>query len=524
MEIVSNASWTVSNLYGKSMAYVIGLDIGTTSTIGIMIEVSGRIMGLATRPVTLHSAHPSWAEEDPEQWWNNAREIFQELLATSGIDPNDISAIGVTGMLPALVLLDREGRLLRRSIQQSDGRCGSQVEAIRREYDEALFVSRTGNGINQQLVGAKLRWIEDNEPHVFSKIATIFGSYDYVNWRLTGVRAIEQNWALEAGFIDLATHDIAPDLLTLAHAPVHAVPPKSVSNEILGKITLEAAGQTGLAAGTPVIGGAADHIASALAAGVVEHGDVLLKFGGSVDILTATTKVLPDRRMFLDYHLVPGLYMPNGCMSTGGSGLNWFVQTFAGAEFEAALAKSQTIHQYLDGLALRCPAGSDGLTILPYFLGEKTPIHDPAARGVFDGLTFSHGLGHLWRAMLEAYAYAIVHHVEVLKAMGHEPRHFTVSDGGSKSAVWMQIVADVLGEPLQPLKGHPGSCLGAAWTAAVGTGLTSDWGGVQQFVQRLPKIIPNSEAHQFYHQGYQRFRDLYSRLSVPARQTIATGL
>jgi xylulokinase len=506
------------------MAYVIGLDIGTTSTIGIMIEVSGRIMGVVTRPVTLHSAHPGWAEEDPEQWWTNACDIFQELLATTAIKPKDISAIGVTGMLPAVVLLDSGGHVLRRSIQQSDGRCGSQVEAIRSEYDEDLFVSRTGNGINQQLVGTKLRWIEENEPHVFSKIATVFGSYDYINWRLTGVRAIEQNWALEAGFIDLVTDNIAPDLRALAPAPLHAVPPKSASHEVLGKITLEAAGQTGLAFGTPVIGGAADHIASALGAGVVEHGDVLLKFGGSVDVLTATTKVLPDPRMFLDYHLVPGLYVPNGCMSTGGSGLNWFVQTFAGGEVEAARAKGQSIHQYLDGLALRCPAGSDGLTILPYFLGEKTPIHDLAARGVFDGLTFSHGLGHLWRAMLEAYAYAIVHHVEVLKAMGHEPQHFTVSDGGSNSAVWMQIVADVLGEPLQPLKGHPGSCLGAAWTAAVGLELTSDWSGVQQFVQRLPKVIPNSDTQQFYRQGYLRFRDLYTRLSVPPRQVIATGL
>lgn len=282
---------------------------------------------------------------------------------------------------------------------------------------------------------------------------------------------------------------------------------------MLGRVTNGASAATGLAAGTPVVGGAADMIASALGAGVVARGDVLLKFGGAVDILTATDRVRPDPRLYLDYHLVPGLYMPNGCMATGGSALNWFARTFAGGEAAAAAAGGRTLHQHLDSLAAGKPAGADGLVILPYFLGEKTPIHDPDTRGLIDGLTLAHDLGHLWRALLEAYAYAIRHHVEVLNDMGHATTRYLVSDGGSASRVWMQIVADVLEAPVQRLDGHPGSCIGAAWTAAMGTGLVDDWAGITRFVTMADRIDPDPAHAAVYRAGYARYRDLYRRLA-----------
>ncbi len=495
------------------MTAVIGLDIGTTSTIGILVGLPDRILATASRPVTLSSPQAGWAEENPGDWWANACAIVAELLEVSGLAASEIAAIGVTGMLPAVVLLDGAGTILRPSIQQSDGRCGAEVEELRAEWDEADFLSRAGNGINQQLVTAKLRWIEKNEPEVFARIATVFGSYDYINYRLTGVRAVEQNWALEAGFVNVATDAIDDELVRLAHIDRDVVPPKRASSEIMGYVDARGSAETGLAVGTPVVGGAADMIASALGAGVIDAGDVLLKFGGAVDILTATDVVKPDPRLFLDYHLVPGLYMPNGCMSTGGSVLNWFAETFAGGERAAALATGRSIHQHLDQLADGKKAGADGLTILPYLLGEKTPIHDPAARGVIEGLTLSHDIGHMWRALLESYAYAIRHHIEVLVDMGHEPKRFLVSDGGSQSTVWMQIVADVLNAPLQRLSGHPGSCIGAAWAAAIGVGLESDWRSVTRFVTFSDVLTPNIENVDTYEAGYYRYRTLYDRLA-----------
>ncbi|MDB5552628.1 MAG: carbohydrate kinase [Rhizobium sp.] len=491
------------------MSLLLGLDIGTTSTIGILIRLPDEVVGITSKPVTFSAPKAGWAEEDPREWWENVRAIVAEFAA-QGIDLSAIDGIGVTGMLPAVVLLDDAGTLIRPSIQQSDGRCGAEVEELRAEVDPDWFFRKAGNGINQQLVTAKLRWIERHEPENFARIATVFGSYDYINWQLTGRRAIEQNWALEAGFVDLATQEISPELVALAHIPAAALPPRWVSHAPLGKVTSQAAVATGLAEGTPVMGGAADLIASALAAGLSTEGDVLLKFGGSVDVLVAANHAAPDPRMYLDHHLVPGLWVPNGCMATGGSGLNWFVRTFAGAEAIAAAARGISPHAYLDDLAKATPPGADGLFTLPYFLGEKTPIHDPEARGIFHGISLSHGLAHFWRAMLEGYAYAVAHHMEVIRDMGHEPRRYLVSDGGSNSRFWMQIVSDVLQAPLQTLTGHPGSCLGAAWTAAIGTGATPDWGGVAAFVKRAGIIEPRPEHAGLYRAGYERFRRLYS--------------
>lgn len=491
------------------MQYLLGIDIGTTSTIGILTGLPDKVLGMASRTVTLSAPHNGWTEESPEQWWSNVGEICQQLLAESGIDAGDIAGIGVTGMLPAVVLLDKEDNLLRPSIQQSDGRSGAEVQQMRTEMDSATFLKRAGNGINQQLVGAKIRWLENNEPEVFSRIDTVFGSYDYINWKLTGEKNIEQNWALEAGFVDVSTDLIDDELIAFAHLPRHAVPPFVRSHDIIGRVTQQAANETGLRVGTPVIGGAADMIASALGAGVTSPGDVLIKFGGAVDILTVTDTVNPDPRLYLDYHLVPGYYMPNGCMSTGGSGLNWFIQNFALQYTQAAQDKGMNIHQYLDFLAADRPAGSEGLIFLPYLIGEKTPLHDPDARGVLFGLTLSHDIGHMWRAVLESYAYAIRHHLETLKDIGYPVKRYIVSDGGSVSKLWMQIVSDVVGEPLTRLDGHPGSCLGAAWTAAIGVGVSTDWKGASAWVNLKDIIEPETEHLAGYQRGYRRFRQLY---------------
>ena len=493
------------------MTCVLGLDIGTTSTTGALIRLPDRAIGFASRPVWLRSARVGWAEEDPEQWWTNVREIVRELLNKSGAAA-EVAAVGVSGMLPAVVLLDRNDVLLRPSIQQSDARCAAEVAELRSEIEESAFLAKAGNGINQQLVAPKLRWIERHEPEVFARIGTVFGSYDYVNWKLAGERAIEQNWALEAGFVDLATHAIDDALVALSHAPRAVVPRKTRSHEILGPVSKIAAAETGLAAGTPVVGGAADMVASALGAGVVASGDVLLKFGGAVDILLAADHAKPDRRLYLDYHLIPGLFAPNGCMATGGSALNWFARNFAGGEIAAAEKAGLPLHQWLDHLADARPASSEGLVVTPYFLGEKTPIHDPGARATFDGLTLSHDIGHVWRAMLEAYAYAIAHHVEVMNEIGYRTERFIASDGGSSSRVWMQIVADVLQQPVQRLAGQPGSCIGAAWTAAVGAGL-ADWAGISAIVRPADRIDPRREFAGIYADGYRRYREIYRRLA-----------
>jgi xylulokinase len=494
------------------MALIIGIDIGTTSTTGILIDTESRALGLAERPTDLFSECPGWAEEDPEQWWGNACAVVGELLARSGRKGGEIAAVGVTGMLPAVVLLDAQGRLLRRSIQQSDGRTGREVEAIASEIDPAAFVQRTGNGINQQLVAAKLRWLERHEPEVFGRIATVFGSYDYINWRLTGMRALEQNWALESGFLDLATRAIDPELVALGHIGTRVLPPVKRSHEVIGQVTPEAAAATGLAAGTPVVAGCADHVVSAYVAGIRQDGDVLIKFGGAGDILMTACRPRPDPRLFLDYHIVPGLFMPNGCMACSGAMLNWIVRILAMSEAEAAAAAGEKPHQRLDRLAAKVPPGAAGLVLLPYFLGEKTPIHDPYARGTLIGLGLHHTLGHVWRAALEAIVFGFKHHFEVFEELGTPARRVIASDGGAQSRLWMQIAADTLGQPIQLLEGHPGSCLGAAYVASVGVGAMGDWDQITRFVRPAGVVEPVPSTADAYGHAYGLFRETYERL------------
>jgi len=200
-------------------------------------------------------------------------------------------------------------------------------------------------------------------------------------------------------------------------------------------------------------------------------------------------------------------------MASGGSALNWFAAKFATGEQAAAASAGHTIHQHLDLLAAETPVGADGVHVIPYFLGEKTPIHDPYARGSILGLSFNHEPPHVWRALLESFGYAFRHHIEVLNDMGHATTRYMASDGGSNSRFWMQIVADILQMPIQRLTGHPGSCLGAAWVAAIGTGATSDWHGVTNFVTQGEVVSPNAANRALYDAGYRRFRETYGKLT-----------
>lgn len=496
------------------MPLLLGLDIGTTSTIGILINDRGGTVATASRPATLHSDHPNWAEEDPEQWWRNCCEIIEELLRQGGCNAGDIAGVGVTGMVPALVLLDRDGRVLRRSIQQNDARAIEEIAAIAQSVDGSEFFRRTGGSINQQIIAPKLRWLERHESELFGRIATVFGSYDYIAWRLTGVAGIEQNWALESGFTEIDSGRVDPRLVSFGGIAAERLPPVRQSHSVIGKASASVAAETGLAAGTPVVAGCADHVASAYVAGAVSDGDLVLKFGGAGDILLSTSTRLTDPRLFIDHHIVPGLWFSNGCMAASGSLLNWIVREWAAGEVPKAAAAGLSVHAWLDRRAAGTPAGSDGLVLLPYVLGEKTPLHDPHARGTLVGLGLHHSIAHVWRAALEGVVFGFRHHVDVFRERGADVRRIVACDGGAASDLWLQIAADALARPVQRLLRHPGSCLGAAYVAGVGVGAFKDWSGIGRYVAPGQLFQPDPARTSVYDRAYAVFRDSYERLKT----------
>jgi xylulokinase len=494
------------------MSYLLGIDIGTTSTKAAVIS-QDRILGGAARPTTLRSPQAGHAEEDAEEWWSNACRIIPECLSRAGLSPRHVDAVGVSGMVPAVVLLDAQGRVVRPSIQQNDSRAAFEIEEQRRRTRADDILARTGSAITQQSVGPKLLWLRRHEPQSILRTAHVFGSYDFVVHRLTGSFSIERNWALESGLFDLQREDWDEELLGLSAIDRSWLAPVRRPSDMVGRVTGEASRATGLLSGTPVVAGSADHVASAFSGGLSREGDLALKLGGAGDILYCLSSPSVDSRLFLDYHVIPGKFVINGCMATSGSLIKWFRDQFApGLDYAV-----------LDSEAAFVPAGSGDLILLPYFLGEKTPINDPLARGTLVGLTLSHTRAHIYRAILEGIAYGFRHHVTVMAEHGHAARTARVTNGGARSALWKRVTADVLGLPLEHVADHPGSSLGVAFVAGMGVGAFRSWDEINRFISIDSVTEPDPDNHalhtkmfHLYREMYESLKDVYPRLAAAA--------
>jgi len=482
--------------------YLLGIDAGTTANKVILIEEGGAIAAAVDEPVAFSSPRTGWAEENADQWWANVCRAVPRCLDQAGIGAKQVAAVGCSGMVPALVLLDAQGRALRPSIQQNDARAVLEIDEMRAESEAADILHRTGSAITQQSVGPKIRWLCKHEPEVMQQACSLMGSYEFIAFRLSGARYCERNWALESGLFDRIGEDWDDGLLAFAGIERRLLGPVRWPAERVGAVTKDAAALTGLLQGTPVVAGSADHIASAFSAGLKAPGDLLVKLGGSGDLLITLDDALVDERLYLDYHLIPGKYVVNGCMAASGSLIRWFRQQFA-AEIDYAA---------LDQAAEGIPAGSDGLVLLPYFLGEKTPLHDPLARGTLVGLTLSHTRAHVFRAVLEGISYGFLHHLEVLAEHGLQPATARCTNGGSQSKLWKQVTADVLGISLQQVAHHPGSSLGAAFCAGVGAGIFKDWGEIERFIRVSSVTEPDMKNHERYCKLFPVYREIYESL------------
>lgn len=478
-----------------TVSLLLGIDVGTSATKAVLVDPAGAVVARAERPVTLSSPRPGFAEEDPAEWWENVCSLCRELQLA------DVAAVGVSGMVPAVLLLDGSGRPLRPSIQQNDARAAAEVERLRAELGDGVL-ARTGSPVTQQSVGPTALWLARHEPETWRAARTILGSYDYVAFRLTGVPTVERNWALESGLLDLATGQWAPDLCAAAGIDATRLPVPRRPDEIVGAVTGSAAAETGLRVGTPVVAGTADHVSSAFCAGVVSAGDLLIKLGSAGDILIASDEPLVDERLYLDYHLVPEKYLPNGCMAASGSFIRWF---------QRELGHGESL-ELLDGEAERAGPGAGGIVALPYLLGEKTPINDPTARGAFVGLRLDHGRGHLFRAVLESTAFGFRHHLDVFAELGRTPTRVRVTNGGARSRLWKQVVSDVIGRPLEVLTAH-GSELGAAFTAGMGVGAFPGWDAIERFVEIETTVVPDRTLAGRYGELYAAYRDAYPALA-----------
>lgn len=479
---------------------VLGIDIGTTGCKVVLLDDCAQVVAEGDHPHDLTSPRAGWAEENPHDWWRGTCAAVGQTLVARG--HRSLQAIGVSGMVPALVLLDENDNPLRPSIQQNDARAVEEIRLLKEQFPESELFRRTGATWNQQVIPPKLLWIRRHEPKVWNGLRRLCGSYEYVTHRLTGAAHTEANWALESGMWDAVDGEWSTPIMDHVGLAREALAPVRRAHEIVGDVTHAAARETGLPAGIPAVAGSADHIAAALAAGLTSEGEAVLKLGGAGDFLYAVDGFYPLPELFIDYHNVPGLFIINGCMATSGSLAKWFRDQF----------RPGTSYADLDRSAELIPPGSEGLILLPYFLGEKTPLHDPEARGTVLGLTLSHSAVHLYRAILEGVAYGFRHHMEVLEAAGHRASRLYVMDGGARSALWRGIIASVLGREVHHLKGgHAGSAFGVAFVAGVAAGLWR-WDHIRDHVTIAGTTEPDDDAVRMYLETYEVYRETYRRL------------
>lgn len=485
--------------------YALGIDIGTTSVKVLLISEKGKIAAEAVRGHDLLSLYQNWAEEDAGRWWDNTISAVKEIAEKMPEAMNHIASIGCSGMVPAIVLLDENGNPVRNTIQQNDARAIDQIARITETLDQDQLFAQTGGYTNQQHILPRLLWVKENEPEVWCKVRKCVGSYDYIAYKLSGVWSLELNWAAESGCYDIHNKCWLTEQLHTFGIDPAILPPVSEPTTVVSKTSAEMQALMGLPAGIPIVAGSADHVASTLAAGIIDEGDLLIKFGGAGDILYCTEELKTSPKLFFDYHDVPGRYLLNGCMAASGSLVKWFTKDILGSEDPQILKK-------LDKEAELLPPASDGLVVLPYFLGEKTPLFDPTARGVMFGLTLSHNYAHIFKAILESVVYGFRHHVDVLADMGYQPRQIIATDGGAKSPLWCQISADILGAPVRAYPSHPGSALGVAFVAGMSAGLFSDWSEIRNFLTDYQVYTPNPAAVKAYDKAYGIYRALYPAL------------
>jgi xylulokinase len=488
--------------------YTIGVDIGTTGTKTVLLDVSRGIVAQASRETALYSPEPGWAEADPQQWLTNVISSIQEILRGGGINPYDVKALSVSGMVPAVVAVNHRGNPMRAAILQNDARAYRELEHLAQALDGIDLVALTGSALTQQSVAPTALWIREHEPDVHAKTSHYIGSYDWVLKALGGDLHVEQNWAIESGLFTL-DGDVTTAVLDAAGIDIRTLVPVHRPGSRVGSLCADAAQWTGLREGTALIVGGADHVLSAYAAGVNRPGDALVKLGGAGDILVASDTKVVDRRLYLDAHPVPGRWLPNGCMATSGSLIRWY----------QALIGGDDLIQLDREAAEATPAE---VLCLPYFLGEKSPLHDPNLRGVFAGLHLGHTRADMYRSVLEAIAFGFRHHVDVFAQIDIPLTRVMVTNGGSKSTLWKQIHADILGLELCPVEGHPGASLGAAIIAAIGVGALSDWDEAARFTKLGRPVLPDPQRVSLYDDAYLRWRELGDAVA-PVSHAIAAS-
>ncbi|HUW57751.1 MAG TPA: xylulokinase [Planctomycetota bacterium] len=496
------------------MRYLIGIDIGTSGTKSLLCDFRGKILATTTAEYPVSTPRPGWSEQDPDLWWAATVKTVRRLLKQSGVKGTDVAGIGLSGQMHGAVLLDRKDQVLRPAILWNDQRSAAECDDIMRIIGPRRIIRLLSNPALVSFTATRILWVRKHEPKVYRRTASVLLPKDYVRFRLTGVKATEVSDASGMLLLDVRRRtwsktvldelDIDPSWL----ADVYESPVASA------KVSARAAKATGLAEGTPVVGGGGDQAAGGVGNGIVRPGIVSATLGTSGVVFAFTGKVVtnPEGGVQTFCHAVPGKWHVMGVVMSAGGGFQWFRNHLGAEERRIARRRKCDPYEVLTEEAAKAPPGAEGLYWLPYLTGERTPHRDPFARAAWVGITQRHTRAHLIRALLEGATYAMRDCLEVIRDMGVKVKQIRVSGGGARSGFWRQLQADVYGQPVVTINAAEGPAFGVALLAGVAAGA---WGSVEEACQKTIRVTGEtrpSKNRRLYNDHYPLYRKLYRSL------------
>ncbi|MGB9521181.1 MAG: xylulokinase [Anaerolineales bacterium] len=503
--------------------FILAHDLGTTGNKAVLVHCENGVQETFFAPYSTYYPYPTWAEQDPEEWWNAIIVSTRGVLARANISPNDIACIVFSGQMMGCVPVDHLGTPLGRAIIWADQRAILEYESLLKKLDLQEIYYITGHRVGPAYSALKIMWIKRHIPRVFRQTFKFLQAKDFIICRLTGKYITDYSDACGTGLLDIRTKQWDERMLKATEIPETVLPEIYPSCAVVGEVTKEASAKLGLPTGLPVVAGGGDGVCATAGAGVIQPGIGHIYLGSSAWVAGASVEPIldPKMRTFTWPHLDPNLYSPNGTMHNAGSSLEWAKEAFGTLEINVAEWLGLTPYDLIEREAETIPPGCEGLIFLPYLMGERSPYWDPSARGVFLGITKKHKRAHFLRAVYEGVALNLRTIFLALRELGVDFHEMRAIGGGVKSRLWAKIIADALGTTLHVTDlALEATALGAAMAGAVGVELISDFVKaaqsfvkVKEIIEPGPAIKTYAQLHKIFLETYEALRGIFQRLS-----------
>jgi xylulokinase len=488
-----------------------GIDVGTEESKGVIVDGDAKIVAYAATTHSVEMPAPGHFEHDAETvWWGDVCMLSRRLLAQAGLPGAAIRAFGCSTCAADVLPVDADCNPLRKGILYGiDSRAGKEIAWLESHYGDRLETLWRGNEMGSSDCMPKVLWIKGNEPEVYARTHKFLTASSYITAKLTGVYAIDRYLAVTSFMpcynADLSINDA---LAQECYCRGDQLAACFEATDVVGCVTAQAASETGLEAGTPVITGTDDSAAEAVSTGVLEAGDLMIQLGSTTYFIYCSDRLIDDARLWKSDFVVPGTFCVDGGTNCTGTLTKWMRDMLFPELVEAERSGGSNAYDAMAQLAEKVPTGADGLVVLPYFAGERTPVNDPDAKGMFFGLQLMHSRAHMYRAVLEGGAYAIAQHVRVLDEHNLPIRNFQCVGGGTKTPLWLQIIADVTGRTVRTSEVTTGACYGDALMAAIGTGHFPGFDSLRKVIRPGAAFHPDKDRHK----TYQKYQGIYDAL------------